>query len=64
MIVKTVRLYAGDLVTSKDGEYPVTYANRTQAERAAAKIPGAVVIVRGRPFFVRVPEPAAGEAGQ
>jgi hypothetical protein len=47
----------GETVTSKDGEWPTQYANRTQAERAAAKIEGAEVIQRGRPFYVRLPVP-------
>lgn len=34
--------------------WAMTYANRTQAERAAAKF-GGEVIQRGRPFFVRLP---------
>lgn len=46
----------GERVTSKDGEWPTQYTNRTQAQRAADKIPGAEVIQRGRPFYVRVPE--------
>ena len=54
----TYRLRSGDLVTSKDGSWPTQYTNRTQAARAAAKIDGAEVIVRGRPFYVRVPEVA------
>lgn len=53
----TYRLRSGELVTSKTGSWPVQYTNRTQARVAAAKIPGAEVIVRGRPFYVRVPEP-------
>jgi hypothetical protein len=53
----TYRLRSGELVTSKDGEWPTQYTNRTQAARAAAKIPGAQVIVRGRPFYVQLPEP-------
>jgi hypothetical protein len=36
-----------------------TFANRTQAERAAAKYPnsGAYVRAIGRPFFVVIPTP-------
>ena len=54
--MKTYKLRSGDLVTSKDGLWPTQYTNRTQAERAAAKIPGATVIVRGRPFYVKLPD--------
>ncbi len=57
----TYRLRHGDIVTSKDGDRPTTYANRTQAQRAASAIPGAEVIVRGRPFYVRLPEPLERE---
>jgi hypothetical protein len=52
----TYRLRSGDLVTSKDGSWPTQYTNKTQALRAAAKIAGAEMIQRGRPFYVRVPE--------
>jgi len=52
----TYRLRSGDLVTSKDGKWPTQYTNKTQALRAAAKIAGAEMIQRGRPFYVRVPE--------
>ena len=52
----TYRLRSGDLVTSKDGTWPTQYANRTQARKAAAQIPGAEMIQRGRPFYVRVPD--------
>lgn len=45
------------VVAGKDG-YPKTYANRTQAQNCAAGIPGAEVISRGRPFYVRVPDPS------
>lgn len=55
MDYEVYKLRNGQSVLSKDGSRPVTYANRTQAERAAAKIPGAEVIVRGRPFYVLVP---------
>lgn len=51
---KTFRLQTGDIVTSKDGEWPTTYANRTQATKAADKY-GGEVIQRGRPFYVRLP---------
>lgn len=54
--VMTYRLRTGELVTSKSGTWPTQYTNRTQAQRAADKIDGAEVIVRGRPFYVRVPE--------
>lgn len=53
--MNTYTLRQGDVVTSKDGDWPTQYTNRTQAARAAAKIPGADVIQRGRPFYVRVP---------
>jgi hypothetical protein len=52
---RTYRLRSGDVVTSRDGKWPLQYANRTAAEIAASKIVGAVVIQRGRPFYVRVP---------
>lgn len=55
MSTKTYRLGTGELVTSKDGEWPTQYVHRTGAEKAAAKI-GGEVIQRGRPFYVRVPE--------
>ncbi len=43
--------------------YPYTFANRTQARNAAAKV-GGTVIQRGRPFFVRMPDttPDKGDA--
>lgn len=50
----TFVLRSGDIVTSKDGSWPTQYANFTQARAAAAKIPGAEVIQRGRPIYVRV----------
>lgn len=50
----TYRLRSGEYVTSKDGDWPTQYTNRTQAERAAAKIDGATVIQRGRPFYVKL----------
>jgi hypothetical protein len=50
------RLRSGELVTAKTPDWPIQYANRTQAEKAAAKIPGACVIHRGRPFYVRLME--------
>ena len=43
------KLYEGAVVA-------VTYANRTQAQRAA-DLKGGVVIQRGRPFFVRLNQP-------
>ncbi len=55
--MKTYRIHTGELVTSHDGEWPTQYTNRTQANKAAARIPGAEVIQRGRPFYVRIPEP-------
>ncbi len=58
----TYKLRNGDLVTSKDGTRPITYANRTQARKAASAIPGADVIVRGRPFYVRIPKAVAETA--
>jgi hypothetical protein len=54
-----VRLSGGDLVLGKlyKGEVsPLTYSNRAQALRAAAREVGSYVIQRGRPFFVRLPE--------
>lgn len=54
----TYRLHSsGELVTSKDGQFGTMYTNRTQATRAAAKIVGAEAIHRGRPFYVKLPEP-------
>ena len=53
----TYMLRTGEIVLARpwDGRtYPVTYTNRTQAERAAAKV-GGEVIQRGRPFYVRLP---------
>lgn len=50
----TYTLNTGDVVTAKTSDWPTQYANRTQAQKAAAKIPGAEVIQRGRPFYVRV----------
>jgi hypothetical protein len=50
----TYKLRSGETVTSKDGDWPTQYANRTQATRAAEKIPHATVIQRGRPFYVRL----------
>lgn len=55
MTIKTYTLRTGEVVTSKDGEWPTQYANRTQATRAAAKL-GGEVIQRGRPFYVRLAE--------
>jgi hypothetical protein len=52
--MNTYRLRSGDVVTSKDGTWPTQYTNRTQAQRAADKIPGATMIQRGRPFYVRL----------
>ena len=51
-----VTLRNGDVVLGKlyQGKpSAVTYANRTQAERSAAKVSGDV-IQRGRPFYVRL----------
>jgi hypothetical protein len=53
--VTTYTLRSGDVVTAKTADWPTQYANRAQAERAAAKIPGATVIQRGRPFYVCLP---------
>lgn len=53
---KRFKLNCGIVVTSRDGEWPTQYANRTQAERAAAKIENAVVVHIGRPFYVAIPE--------
>lgn len=50
----TYTLNTGDIVTAKESDWPKQYANRTQAQKAASKIPGAEVIQRGRPFYVRV----------
>ena len=36
------------------GDFPKIYVNRTMAEQAAAKIPHASVIHRGRNFYVRL----------
>ena len=58
--MNTYRLRSGELVTSKDGEWPTQYTNRTQAQKAAAKIPGEEMIQRGRPFYVRVQESKEG----
>lgn len=51
----TYTLRSGDIVTAKTNDWPTQYANRTQAQKAAAKIPGATVIQRGRPFYVKLP---------
>lgn len=53
----TAKLNNGREVLAKvyEGEpYPVTYSNRTQAERKAAELghPWAVFRFRGRPFYV------------
>lgn len=53
----TYKLNNGAVVLAKlyKGEpFPLTYANRTQAKNAAAKV-GGEVIQCGRPFFVRMP---------
>src|SRR5262245_21716817 len=52
--MNSYRLRSGEYVTSKDGDWPTQNTNRTQAERAAAKIAGATVIQRGRPFYVKL----------
>jgi hypothetical protein len=57
--METYTLSDGTTVTSKDGEWPTQYTNRTQANNAAAKIEGAEVIQRGRPFYVRLPKVSA-----
>lgn len=54
-MTKTYTLRTGEMVTSRNGEWPTQYANRTQATNAAAKIAGAQVIQRGRPFYVKLP---------
>ena len=46
-VVVLAKPYKGDLSA-------VGYANRTQAERSAAKHPGASVYHPGRPFYVRL----------
>ena len=51
----TVTLRSGITVlakTTKFGTFAATYANRTQANNAAAKF-GGYVIQHGRPFLVR-----------
>jgi len=57
--MKTTRLRDGTLVLARElkdyGIAAYTYANRTQAERAAQKV-GGQVVQRGRPFYVRVEE--------
>lgn len=62
-MVTTVKLNSGVVVLGKTTEYglsAVTYANRTQANKAAAKLVAsgvkAEVIHRGRPFYVMVTE--------
>ena len=58
-----ITLRDGTTVLAKVTQYGPsarTYANRTQAQQAAAKH-GGVVIHRGRPFYVRLPDTAAGE---
>lgn len=58
----TTTLRNGAVVLAKHTAYGVgakTYANLTQAERAAAAIPGAFVRRFGRPFYVVIPESAA-----
>ena len=52
-MTKTYTLRDGVTVTSKDGQWPTQYANRTQAYKAAEKV-GGEVIQRGRPWYVRV----------
>ncbi len=54
----TFKCASGDLVLGKliDGTVtPKIFANRSLANNAATRIPGAAVIQRGRPFLVRVP---------
>jgi len=62
----TAKLKSGDIVLAKlyEGQpSAITYANRTQAEKAADKV-GGTVIQRGRPFFVQMPAPTpTAEAG-
>jgi hypothetical protein len=43
------KLYKGEVS-------PLTYSNRAQARRAAAREMGGCVIHRGRPFYVWLPE--------
>ena len=53
-----ILLFSGEWVLGKEtvyGDMPLTYANRTQAERRA-KADGCEVIQRGHLFFVRVPK--------
>jgi hypothetical protein len=63
----TYRLSRGTLVTAKSFDSPLHYANLTQANNAAAKIPGADVVrasTFGRGWYVRVPEVYAAQTGQ
>lgn len=54
--MKTYTLRSGHVVTSKDGEWPTQYANRTAAQKAAAKIGGTVVHpASARAFYVKPP---------
>jgi hypothetical protein len=53
---RSIRLDTGELVTSTLGA-PDQYATHDQAASAAATIPGAHVIQRGQPFYVRLPLP-------
>lgn len=55
------RLDTNDLVTAHLGT-PLQYATHAQAARAAEQIPGATVIQRGRPFYVRLPPPPTAPA--
>lgn len=55
--VLTTLLYNGETVLAKSYKghlFPKTFANRTQAETAAASVDGGFVVQRGRPFYVRV----------
>jgi aromatic ring-opening dioxygenase catalytic subunit (LigB family) len=57
----TYTLRSGLVVLAKlyHGEpSPMTFANRTQADKAARKVGGTVHHI-GRPFFVAVPTPEA-----
>lgn len=57
---KTYTLSSGEVVTSKSGDWPTQYTNRSQAYRGASRLMiagvNATVIQRGRPFYVKILE--------
>ncbi len=55
MKINTVKLNStGETVVAKKDGTAKTFANRTQAENCARGMAGAVVINRGRPFYVKL----------